>query len=214
MAASPMSAVPAVRSRASAHPPTAAVLLGVVAYGALIVHGMNRWSYDVWGALIVGPLLLALGLRLITIACRYEADLRMTRLLRLALVLKLCGAIANYVVSIGIYGRADAQTYSAVGAVLAHNFRGGNFANLPASVPGTGFIEILTGFVYTITGPSFIGGYLVFSWFGFWGIYFFYRGVALALPSVRTRRGHYRPLGDEIHRRPWHVHRRHHHRQR
>jgi hypothetical protein len=188
MAASPMSAVPAIRSRASAHAPTAAVLLGVVAYGALIVHGMNSWSYDVWGALIVGPLLLALGLRLITIACRYEADLRMTRLLRLALVLKLCGAIANYVVSIGIYGRADAQTYSAVGAVLAHNFRDGNFASLPANVPGTGFIEILTGFVYTITGPSFIGGYLVFSWFGFWGIYFFYRGVVLAVPSVDTTR--------------------------
>jgi hypothetical protein len=112
----------------------------------------------------------------------------MPRILVWALLLKFGGSIANYLISNGVYGRTDAQAYSAAGTVLARNFRAGHFDHLPANVPGTGFIDILAGVVYAITGPSFIGGYLVFSCLGFWGMYFFYRGVVVALPSVDTTR--------------------------
>ena len=46
---------------------------------------------------------------------------------------------------------------------------------------GTGFMRMVTGVVYVVTGPSLVGGFLVFSVLGFWGIYFVYRAF-VALP--------------------------------
>ena len=40
----------------------------------------------------------------------------------------------------------------------------------------------MTGIVYTVTGPSLIGGYLVFSWLGFWGLLLFFRAFQIAVP--------------------------------
>src|SRR5256885_9971249 len=40
---------------------------------------------------------------------------------------------------------------------------------------GTRFMEILTGQVYALTGPTRLGGFKGFSWFSFLGGYPFYR---------------------------------------
>ena len=184
-----MSTAAVIRRQARVQLPSFALLAAIVGYAALLLYGMNNWSYDVWGALIIGPVLLGVGLLLVRFAARGEADTRMPRILVWALFLKLCGGIARYLVGFGVYGGvADASGYSGHGALLASQFKTLDFSHLPANIPGTGFIDVLTGVVYTITGPSIIGGYLVFAWFGFWGAYFFYRGVVAALPSVDTTR--------------------------
>ena len=184
-----MTTISTIRSRAGGQLPSASVLVLVVGYAAVLLHGIDHWSYDVWGGMVVGPVLLAIGIYLVRVAGRNEADPRMPRILMWALVLKLAGGIARYVVGLGVYGGvADSVTYSQHGAALALDFRHLDFSHLPANIPGTGFIDVLTGFVYTITGPTMVGGYLVFSWFGFWGAYFFYRGVVAGLPSVDTTR--------------------------
>jgi hypothetical protein len=41
--------------------------------------------------------------------------------------------------------------------------------------------------VFTVTGPSVLGGFIVFSWLGFWGLYFLYRAFVLAVPEGRSR---------------------------
>jgi hypothetical protein len=71
-----------------------------------------------------------------------------------------------------------------MGALLARQFRDGVFTiDLGRPVQGTGFIEIVTGVVYTITGATTLGGFLVFSWLGFWGLYLFHRSFVRAVPT-------------------------------
>jgi len=52
---------------------------------------------------------------------------------------------------------------------------------------GTSFIENITGLVYALIGPSKMGGFLFFSWLGFWGLFLFYRAFTIAVPLGRRR---------------------------
>ena len=45
----------------------------------------------------------------------------------------------------------------------------------------------LTGAVYTLIGSSKLGGFVFFSWLGFWGLFFFYRAFTIAVPLGRRR---------------------------
>jgi hypothetical protein len=113
----------------------------------------------------------------------------MTRLIIYALILKMLGALVRYFVAFSVYNAADAQQYHEWGRVLAPMFRSGDFTvDIGRKVIGTGFIDILTGAVYTVTGATKLGGFLVFSWFGFWGLYFFYRAFCIAFPHTNHRR--------------------------
>ncbi len=57
-----------------------------------------------------------------------------------------------------------------------------------AQISGTRFLEILTGQVYVFTGPTRLGGFMVFSWLGFLGCYLFYRAFRIAYPDGDGRR--------------------------
>ena len=101
-----------------------------------------------------------------------------------AFALKLLAAIPRYLVAFVLYGgQADAATYDHAGADFAPQIRSGDFHLEVGRVVGTGFMKILTGVVYAITGPSIVGGFLVFSWLGFWGIYLCYRAFVIAVPD-------------------------------
>jgi hypothetical protein len=146
---------------------------------------MEHRSYDAWASIPVAIGLVAVSLPLLRRASVLEADRRIGRLLWWAFGLKLVSAIPRYVVAFGVYdGQADAAAYSRVGAGLARQFREGMFyADLGRPVQGTGFVQIVTGAVYTVTGATSIGGFLVFSWFGFWGLYLFHRAFVRACPE-------------------------------
>jgi hypothetical protein len=119
-------------------------------------------------------------------AGRIETDPRIARLLWIAFCCKVLAAVPRYVVAFGLYdGQADAAVYSRVGATLARQFRDGDFViDIGRRVQGTGFVQILTGAIYTITGATNLGGFLVFSWFGFWGLYLFHRAFVRACPNA------------------------------
>ena len=53
---------------------------------------------------------------------------------------------------------------------------------------GTEFIRLVTGVVYIATGPTKFGGFVVFGWLGFWGLYCFYRAFRIAFPAGDHRR--------------------------
>ena len=146
---------------------------------------MEHGSYDTWAAIPVAIGLLAISVPMLRRAVTIEADPRIARLLWWAFGLKVLGALPRYAVAFGTYdGQADAAAYSRIGGDLARQFRDGVFTvHLGKPIQGTGFIEILTGAVYTVTGATTIGGFLVFAWMGFWGLYLCHRAFVRACPD-------------------------------
>ncbi len=159
-------------------------LLSVVGFTLAELYATSHASYDVWGGMLIGPILLAVSVPLARRAARKEADPRLAKLVVWALALKLLSSMVRYAVAFGLYGgAADSQAYSDRGAVLAQTYQLGIYVAPQGKLPGTGFIEILTGILYSVIGPTQVGAYLVFSWMGFWGLYLFYRAFCLAVPD-------------------------------
>jgi hypothetical protein len=158
-------------------------------YVVSLLYAFMAASMEVWGALLLVPVLVGLTLPLLTRAAAQQDDPRFKRLLVVALVLKMVGAVIRYGVAFDVYGgQADAKAYDKAGRLLAQGFRSGHFDFGHGAISNTHFIEIVTGVVYTITGPTQLGGFFVFSWMGFLGLFFFYRAFALAVPHGDQRR--------------------------
>ena len=140
--------------------------------------------------MVIGPALLLISLPILAKMGTALEQPWFFGLAVTALVVKLLAALARYWVAFVLYhGAADAASYNSVGSRLATSYREGLF-NVPLGSGGLGtqFIQAVTGVVYAITGPSLIGGYLVYSWLGFWGLLLFYRAFHLAVPGGHHRR--------------------------
>ncbi len=161
------------------------ITLTVVYVGALM-YLMPRSSYDTWGALIVGPVMFVVTIPLLVRQARREGDAWVFWLLLAALILKLFGALLRaYVVSDVYGGEGDSLLYHSEGARIAAGFWDGNFDTGLETLSDTDFIYFLTGLIYAVTGPTFLGGFLVYSWLGFLGLFFFYRAFTIAVPDGR-----------------------------
>lgn len=167
-----------------------AVVLPVVLGAVALTAGTMTWlmehgSYDTWAAIPTVIGLVLISVPLLRKAAAVEADPRIARLLWLAFCLKLFAALPRYVVAFDVYdGQADAAAYSRIGSELARQFRLGNFdIDIGRPIQGTGFVQILTGVVYSVIGATSIGGFFVFSWVGFWGLYLFHRAFVRACPQ-------------------------------
>ncbi|MFD9597625.1 hypothetical protein ACFWA9_33405 [Kitasatospora sp. NPDC059973] len=186
------SAVAAVRARVPWPSAVAATL--VTAYVTLFVVAMVHTSYDTWGALLVLPALMAVGTPVLARIAAANPERDVFRLLMLAMTAKLLCAFPRYLMAFVLYGgAADAKMYHQKGAELATylgqaDLLAGVHYDLGMKVAGTGFVIIVTGVVYAITGPSLIGGFLVFSWLGFWGLLLFWRALQIAFPEADTRK--------------------------
>jgi hypothetical protein len=175
-------------------PPSGGVLktvIGAVAVAALF-FALSSFFGDsaAWhslGAVFVAPTLFAFTLPILARQAKREGDRALFNLLVLALVLKLLGSLVRYFLGTNVYGGGvDARGYDLAGAALAADFRHGDFSGV-TSTTGTGFIEMLTGIVYTIIGRSMIGGFFFFSWLAFIGLFLFYRAFVIAVPEGRKR---------------------------
>jgi hypothetical protein len=170
---------------------TAIWFMAAGAYILAMSLGMQRLSYDIWGALVIGPILGTLTLPVLR---KYVArdDPTMVQLISIAFVAKMVGACLRYYLTFKLYGEnADAIGYHGAGSRLSLGFWNGTFAEVYAQeVPeliGTKFIGLLTGLIYIVTGPTFLGGFLIYSLFSFWGLYFFYRALRTAFPEANYR---------------------------
>lgn len=165
-------------------------LLLVGGYLVAMQLALTRSSYDIAGVFIVVPVLILMSIPLLRVARRQEADPWIRRLLGIALLAMMFMAFIHFIVDFGAYdGVADARRYSTQGAAAAAVYWEGNFfPDLGYDVIGTGFIVLFTGWVYALFGPTIIGGYLVYSWLGFWGLYFCYRAFRVAMPGADHRR--------------------------
>jgi hypothetical protein len=168
--------------------------LGLAGIGVVILAfqwTLANTSYDVSGALIIAPILLLLTLPLARHVARIDEDPLMVRIIMLALVLKLFAAVVRYFVAFDVYGgSADAAIYIREGGLYAQQIRDGIFAydDSVGGSSGTHFIRQVTGYVFAVTGTTAIGGFLVFAWMSFWGLYFFYRAFRTAVPHGLHRR--------------------------
>ena len=188
-----MSALPASQKAGGPRVDATVGFAAAAAYLILLALAMTRVSYDVWGALVVAPALTAGSLILLTRARRREVDPWIGKLLVVAFVTKMLGAVVRYAVTFEVYaGRADAGGYHGSGRRLAAAFWNGTWDQVyAAEVPkmgGTEFMRLVTGVVYIFTGPTKLGGFLVFSCLGFWGLYGFYRAFRIGFPEGDHRR--------------------------
>jgi hypothetical protein len=141
---------------------------------------------DAGAALILAPTLILISLPVFVRRARLEDDPALVRLFALALLAKLLGAVVRYYVAFDVYGGvADAAGYHEAGVAISERFRAGVFDTGLDSLSETDFIRFLTGVVYAFIGPTGLGGFLVFSWLGFWGLYLFYRAFVVAVPDGR-----------------------------
>lgn len=172
---------------ARAFRPYGLIIPAIAAVGGFV--GLLGWAvehttYDTWGGVLVSLVIVLGSLPMVMFLARREEDRRVARLLPWALLLKLAASLVRLAVAFGVYdGVADAGTYHSAGELLAPMYRRGDFSGDVGKFIGTGFLKVLTGLVYTVTGTTKLGGFMVFSLMGFWGLYLFYKAFCLACPE-------------------------------
>lgn len=173
-------------------PLTVALAGSAAVAGYLFALGwaMNDASYEVWSALVLVPALGLISVPMIRRAARTDEDPSLALFLGIALVLKLVGAYIRYLVAFEVYGGvADASMYHDWGTSVVESIRDGNWdLDVGRDATSTGFIRLFTGYVYAVIGASKLGGFFVYSWLGFWGMYLLYRAFRLSVPEGDHRR--------------------------
>jgi len=169
-------------------------LVLVAAYVAALLMLMAWTSYDYWGALVVGPILVVVSLPILWRHAQRENDPRLFAFLACILVLHMVMAYLGHVVAFDVYkGVADATGYHKTGVELGEAFRQGVFEPaLRRGITGTDFPGFLNGLVYAVFGATRLGGFQFYAWLGFWGLFLFYRAFAIGIPDARPKA--YAPL--------------------
>lgn len=170
-------------------------LIAVQAYLAFFVWYVSNEPYQLWGGFLVAPILFVVTLPFLRRGLeKVEGDVFIRRLIILGLAAKLIGAFARFFAGEYLIGHADAVVYSSVGTDLSSEFRSFVFDgpilefHTSRGGQGTKFIRVFTGGLYAIIRPSVTAGYVIYSYLSFWGLYFFYRAYAIAMPDGLRRR--------------------------
>lgn len=160
----------------------------VVAAGAVAVLA-GRAPYGDWMPAVLVPLILLVSLPVLQRVAARCNDPALVWLLVGALVVKLFGAVVRYYLAFDVYGgNADAGVYHQWGVQLSTAFRAGTFETGLSSWTDTDFVRLLTGVLYTVMGPSLLGGFFVFAWMAFAGQVLFHLAFVRAVPDGRHRR--------------------------
>jgi hypothetical protein len=167
-----------------------------VVYLLVLAYCMVTYSYDTWPALVIVPVLAGITIPILRWSARSDPDpVGIFKLMVLGFAAKMVGTLLRYAITFQVYGdRADATGYDGAGTRLAKAFHDGPQAfhmaaqiDLP-KLTGTPFVALITMIVYLIIGSSLLGGFLVFSWLSFWGMFWFYQAVVVAFPEANHRR--------------------------
>jgi hypothetical protein len=170
--------------------PFEATALAIVAGISLAAFWtMGRTSYDVWGGVVVAVVLVVVDVPLLRRAAQRIGNPSVAAMLPWAFGVKLAASIVRYAVVFAVYdGNADASTYHDAGLELYRAYRDLNFTVPVVGPPGTIVMRQATAAVYAVTGPTQIGGFLVFAAAGFWGAWLFVKAFATACPEGDLRR--------------------------
>ncbi len=151
---------------------------------------MQIQPYDVWGAMIILPPLLAGGWWILSQTFVGEQRILLP-IVAFGLGAKMAGSLARYWVAFDAYGgQSDAARYHDSGKVLALAVREGR-SSLLAVIPhevGTAFIDRLTGLIYTFAGSSQLAGFLIYAFLSFWGQVLFLKAGLIGIHGINARR--------------------------
>ena len=166
--------------------------LGAVAgaaAGAVFVWALDTGSYNVWGAMVVIPIVVLADLLALSAVLRREADPWIRRVIMFGFLAKLVGIFARYFVTYVIYGgTSDAERYNQYAAFKYLRWRAGDLDISSIPFEGTQWMELTTTAVYTVIGPSPLAAFFVFGSAAFWGVYLCYRAFRTAFPGGDARR--------------------------
>jgi hypothetical protein len=159
------------------------------AYVLLVVISIAQPEPGNLAALVVAPTLVVLTLPIAVRMARADGDPTVVGIVLVAVSLKLAASIVRYFVAIDVYGgTADAIAYHDAGRLLFPAFRALDFSVPTARIPGTGFIQVLTGLLYTGTGASRLAGFFFFAWLGMLGQILCWRAFRIGVPSGDSKR--------------------------
>ncbi len=164
-------------------------LLLIVLYVWLLITLMGRSSFDIWGGLLVAPVLVVVSIPVLSREAAREGNRHLYWFLLGVLLLHLAVAWIGRIVAFDYYGGvADVARYDRVGKQLLETFHAGGFTfHIPGGVGGTAWPGYVNGIVYTFIGPTNLGGFFVYAWLGFWGGFAFYRAFRIAVPEGRPK---------------------------
>jgi hypothetical protein len=165
--------------------------LVAAAYVVVMAATASVLSWDIWPALVIVPVLAAVTLPLVRRGLRKDPDPLIGRIVVVAFVAKMLGSMARYALTYGLYDAGDAEQYHLSGGRLAAAFWDGTYARVAqVEVPdltGTPFINQVTGILYIFTSPTKLGGFLIFAWLSFIGLFCFYKAVVVGFPAANHR---------------------------
>lgn len=131
-------------------------------------------------------LLIGFYLPIVASMARREVDPKLARVIWLGFVAKLVGFTARFLVVKGAYGASDSRGYDLTGTTLARSYQQGEFfVGVPGAARGQGTLtlRVITGLIYTMTGPGLLVGSIVFALLSFTGLVLCVKAFRLAVPE-------------------------------
>lgn len=145
-------------------------------------------NYDWQGLLLVPLAIIVAACFLIPRMSRLDDWSFLSRILSAGLVLRLGFSMIVLYVSFHVYSDIDVSRYDFAGSAISQHIWRLEFNQVvPFLQWGTDSINLFTGVIYSIIGPTIIGGYLIYAFLGFLGSYFFYRAFRVAFPQGDRR---------------------------
>jgi hypothetical protein len=162
----------------------AVAVLGALVIGAGVLTGAASYELQIYLVLLLATAVAATYL--IPRAVRKEPSVT-AGLLTAALIVKLGGSLARYLMLQLVFGGGDALSYHRAGEQGYLLVRSGDLSFIEFPNYGTDFVLDLVPFLYAVTGPSMLGAFLVFSMLSFVGTWLLYRAHRIAFPDGDAR---------------------------
>lgn len=159
-------------------------LLALVVTALTVPLDFNYVGGFVILTLPVGLIAVFLLPRLLPAKDRYFA----VKILALGLLIKFVGIGIRLWFAEGVYGYGDSERYARAGNEVAQLIRAGQFSAATGGIDdGTRYTEVLTGFIFLLTGASWWGVSIFFGLFAVVGLLLFYRAFRIAFPTSDAR---------------------------
>jgi len=137
------------------------------------------------GAILVGLTFLSLFIFTRVSAGDPEAGL-LFKVLVFAWLFKIGATFIRLHLILNVYGSGDALAYDQAGQTIAALLAQGRFPELP-EIWGTEFVELFTGFLYLIIGPSLRGAFFLCAYLALIGMLLHYKAFVTAFPNGNRR---------------------------
>ncbi len=155
-------------------------------------NGSNALGTDYPVAILTAALLGYFGFLIINRVTRGDSYVKLRNVMLASLLLHLlCAPLQILVVDHFYHGVADWLRYDHQGALLADNWRAGQFTLSGTGITrivGDGSVSIYGGVIMTITGPNHLAAFFVAAFLAFVGTVFFYLAFRVTFPDADRAR--------------------------